>query len=196
MFIADDKQPSARTAPGPKPSVKLYSIFALQRDKAFTGEFETSKSKHQFTFAPQSARLENGKLQLLGTFTIGTIGTRKVQNVIATLVSTQGGLGTAPPAINARPVEMTPGLPLTEFTDARGFVGAMYFQLSPIKASALGLTIDMSKVQLNARLFPTSDVERTLQVLFSDVVAAVYGAQPNPNAATPHLAAINHRFSS
>ena len=137
MFIADDKQPSARTAPGPKPSVKLYSIFALQRDKAFTGEFETSKSKHQFTFAPQSARLENGKLQLLGTFTIGTIGTRKVQNVIATLVSTQGGLGTAPPAINARPVEMTPGLPLTEFTDARSFVGALYFQLSPIKASPL-----------------------------------------------------------
>lgn len=183
-----NNQPAAKDAPGPKPSAKLYSIFALQQDKAFTGEFETNKSKHKFTFAPQSARIENGKLELLGTFSIGA---RKVSNVIATLVSSQGGLGTAPPAINARPIDSTPGLPATEMTGTRGFVGAMYFHLSPIKASALGLTIDMSKVQLNARLFPTSETERNLQVLFSDVVAALYGASPNPNAATSHLAAIN-----
>lgn len=188
MFAQDDKQPSARTAPGPKPTVKLYSIFALQRDKAFTGEFETSKSKHQFTFAPKSAQLANGKLQLIGAFSTGP---RKVENVIATLVSIQGGLGTVPDAISRRPLKMPSGLPLTEATDLWGFVGAMYFQLSPIKANALGLTIDMSKVQLNARLFPTSDLERELQVLFSDVAAALYGANPNPQAATPFVAAIN-----
>lgn len=186
MFVQNN-QPAAKDAPGPKPSVKLYSIFAVQHDKAFVGEFETSKSKHQFTFAPASARVENGKLELLGSFRLGA---RKV-NITATLVSTQGGLGSAPAAINARPADSPPGLPITEFTGSRGFVGALYFQLSPIKASALGLTMDMSKVQLNARLFPTSEVERELQVAFSDVVAALYGEKPKPNAALPPLAALN-----
>ncbi len=188
MFVPEDKQASARTAPGPKPSAKLYSIFALQRDKAFTGEFETSKSKHKFTFAPQSARLENGKLQLLGTFSSGT---RKVPHVIATLIASQGGLGTVPTAINERPVKMPSGLPLTEATEIRGFVGALYFQLSPLKASALGLAIDMSKVQLNARLYPTSEIERDLQVLFSDVVMAAYRNEAENNDAAKLVAAIN-----
>ncbi|MBS1806724.1 MAG: hypothetical protein JST84_00865 [Acidobacteria bacterium] len=191
MFAQDNKQPSAKDAPGPKPSVKLYSIFALQRDKAFTGEFETSKSKYKFTFAPKSAQVENGKLRLTGTFSVGA---RKVENVVATLASIQGGLGTVPTAINERPLKSSSGLPLTEATDIRGFVGAMYFHLSPIKAAALGLTIDMSKVQLNARLFPTSETERELQVVFSDVASALYGATPNANAAAPHLAALNQIF--
>lgn len=190
MWAQDNKQPAAKDAPGPKPSVKIYSIFALQHDKAFVGEFETSKGNHKFTFAPASARVEKGKLELLGTFSLGNIGTRKV-NVTATLVSTQGGLGAAPAAINARPADSPPDLPATEATGSRGFVGALYFQLSPIKASALGLRIDMSQVQLNARLFPTSDTERQLQVVFSDVVAALYGTTPNSNAAAPHLAALN-----
>lgn len=168
MFTQDNNQPAAKDAPGPKPSAKLYSIFALQRGKAFTGEFETSKGKHNFTFAPASAKFENGKLQLGGTFSIGA---RKVQNVTATLASTQGGVGNVPAKIAARPAPAKPGLPLTECTDEHAFVGALYLHLSPIKSAALGLTIDMGKMQLNARLFPTSQVERDLQVLFSDVVA-------------------------
>ena len=191
MFIQDNKQPAAKDAPGPKPSVKLYSIFALQSDKAFTGEFETSKSKHQFTFTPASARVENGKLQLLGTFRVGA---RKVENVTATLVSIQGGLGAIPTLITERRLKMPSGLPLTEASGDQGFVGALYFQLSPMKASALGLTIEMSKVQLNVRLFPTSDTERELQVLFSDLAATLYGQEPNPQAAAPFLAALNQRL--
>ncbi|MFN7927055.1 MAG: hypothetical protein U0Y68_03770 [Blastocatellia bacterium] len=191
MFVQDNKQPSAKDAPGPKPTAKLYSIFALQRDKGFTGEFETSKSKHQFTFAPASARVENGKLQLLGTFRIGT---RKVENVAATMISVQGGLGAVPTLITERRLKMPSGLPLTEATGDQGFVGALYFQLSPIKASALGLTIEMSKVQLNVRLFPTNQVERELQVLLSDVAATLYGETPDANAATPLLASLNQIF--
>lgn len=188
MFVQDNKQPSAKNAPGPKPSAKLYSIFAQQRDKAFTGEFETSKSKYPFTFAPKSAQLVNGKLQLTGTFSLGK---RKVENVTATLVSIQGGLGAVPAAITERQLKMPSGLPLTEASLNFGFVGALYFHLSPIKSSALGLTIDMSKVQLNGRLFPTSEVERELQVLFSDVAAVLYGAQPDEQAAAPYVATIN-----
>ncbi len=168
MFTQDNNQVSAKDAPGPKPAAKLYSIFALQRGKAFTGEFETSKSKHKFTFTPATAKIENGKLQLTGTFSIGA---RKVQNVTATLASTQGGVGSVPAKIAARPATPKPGLALTECTDEHAFVGAMYLHLSPIKSATLGLTIDMSKVQLNARFFPISQIERDLQVLFSDVVA-------------------------
>ena len=188
MIAQDNKQASAKTAPGPKPAQKLYSIFALQRDKAFVGEFETANAKHRFTFAPKSAKLENHKLQLSGTFSICA---RKIANVTATLASTQGGIGAIPDKIAVRPVNSTPGLPPTEATGSRGYVGAMYFQLSPIKASTLGLTIDMSKVQLNGRLFPLNEVERELQVLFSDVVAAAYKKDADVSAAAPHVEAIN-----
>ena len=188
MFVQDNKQPSARTASGPKPAKKLYSIFALQRDKAFTGEFETATAKHKFTFAPKSAQIVNNKLQLTGTFSIGV---RKVENVTATLASTQSGLGAIPSQIAARPIDSTPGLPPTEATGTRGFVGALYFHLSAINARALGLTIDMSKVQLNGRLFPLNEVERELQVLFSDIVAAVYQKDADANAAAPHIETLN-----
>jgi hypothetical protein len=193
MVVQDNKQPSAKTAPGPKPSKQLYSIFALQRDKVFTGEFETATGKHKFTFAPKSAQLANNKLQLTGTFSLGA---RKVTNVTATLASSQGGIGAVPGKIAARPVDATPGLPPTEATGARGYVGALYFHLSPLNAAALGLTIDVSKVQLNGRLFPLNEVERELQVLFSDVVAATAHDPPDASAAAPPLAALNRIFQA
>lgn len=180
--------PSARTAPGPKPSAKLYSIFALQKDKTFAGEFETATSKHKFTFAPKSAKLVENKLVLTGSLSVGK---RVAQNVTATLAATQGGLVSGPAKIAARPYPNPSGLPITEFTDGRGFVGTMFFHLSPLKSSALGLTIDLSKVQLNVRLFPVNDVERELQVLFSDLVAAVYGKEIDAGAANVQIAGIN-----
>ncbi|HEX4946736.1 MAG TPA: hypothetical protein VFZ34_08740, partial [Blastocatellia bacterium] len=127
MFAQNNKQPSAKTAPGPKPAKKLYSIFALQRDKVFAGEFETATAQHKFTFAPKTATLVNNKLQLTGTFSLGT---RKVENVTATLAATQGGLGAIPARIATRPIDSTPGLPATEATGSRAFVGVLYFHLS------------------------------------------------------------------
>ena len=188
MVAQDNNQPSAKTAPGPKPSKKLYSIFALQRDKAFVGEIETAKSSYKFMFAPQSAKLVNNKLELSGTLSIGA---RKLANVTATLASSQGGIGSVPGKIAMRPVASTPGLPPTEATGAQAYVGALYFHLSAINAIALGLTIDMSKVQLTGRLFPLNEVERELQVLFSDVVAAAYKQGGDASAAIPHVEAIN-----
>ncbi len=188
MLAQDNNQPSAKTAPGPRPSKKLYSIFALQRDKAFRGEFETANGNNKFTFAPSSAKLTNNKLELRGTFSVGA---RKVANVTATLSASQGGIGAVPGIIAARPVASTPGLPPTEATGAWAYVGALYFHLSPINATALGLTIDMSKVQLNGRLFPINEVERELQVLFSDIVATAYKQDADASAAAPHVAALN-----
>ena len=188
MFVQDNNQPSARTAPGPKPARKLYSIFALQRDRGFSGEFETATAQYKFSFTPHSAKVENNRLQLTGTFSMGS---RKVENVLATLASTQGGLGSIPAKIAVRPIDSPPELPSTEATGNRGFVGALYFHLSPIKSSALGLKIDMSKVQLNGRLYPISDGERELQVVISDIVAALYQKSPDANAAAPHIEALN-----
>ncbi len=187
-MFTPNSEPSARTAPGPKPSAKLYSIFALQKDKTFAGEFETATSKHKFTFAPKSAKLVENKLVLTGTLSVGA---KKLSNVSATLAATQGGLVSGPAKIAARPYPNPSGLPITEFTGTRGFVGTMFLHLSPINSDALGLKIDMKKVQLNVRLFPVNDVERELQVLFSDVAAAVYGKDVDASAAESHIAEIN-----
>jgi hypothetical protein len=54
----------------------------------------------------------------------------------------------------------------------------------------------MRKVQLNGRLFPLNEVERELQVLFSEIVAAVYQKEANANAAAPHIAALNRLLSA
>lgn len=204
MLIQDNNQPSAKTAPGPKPTKKLYSICGVQRGREFAGSFETNAGKYEFSFTPRAAKLANGKLELTGDFTVAaTRGQkRQVKNVRATLASTQGGLGTAPPRILQRrpnlslPVRTGPSaLPVTEATDALGFVGAMYFRLSPLDARALGLTIDLSHVQLNARLFPTSELERDLQFFYSELVAAAYGKTPDAQAAAAHIDALNKIFA-
>ena len=82
-------------------------------------------------------------------------------------------------------------LPVTEATGDLGFVGVMYFQFSPLDARALGVPIDLSRVQLNARLASTSELERDLQLLYSDVVAAIDGDKADPQAATRYVEQLN-----
>jgi hypothetical protein len=144
--------------------------------------------------------------------------------VRATLSSTQGGLGNPPsvrpellgltgqtsdaeaadqkdatpgeakaPAAEAAPAT-TAGLPVTEATGPTGFVGVLYLRLSPLDGRALGVPLDLSSVQLNARLAPTSDLERDLQWLLSGTVAAVYGERPDERAASGYLGEINRRL--
>ena len=60
-----------------------------------------------------------------------------------------------------------------EATGSLGFVGVLYFKLSTLDSNSLGIPLDMSDVQLGARLAPTDDLARDLQLLFSDVVAAL-----------------------
>ena len=65
------------------------------------------------------------------------------------------------------------GRPRVEATGSLAFVGVLYFKLSPLDSKSLGTPLDMSDVQLGARLAPTDDLARDLQLLFSDVVAAL-----------------------
>ena len=70
----------------------------------------------------------------------------------------------------------------------------LYLRLSPLDGRALGLPLDMSSVQLNARLAPASELERDLQWLLSGAVAAVYGERPNERAASGYLGEINRKL--
>ncbi|MBA3713115.1 MAG: hypothetical protein H0W76_11800 [Pyrinomonadaceae bacterium] len=82
-------------------------------------------------------------------------------------------------------------LPVTEATGDLSFVGVMYLQFSPLDARALGVPIDLSRVQLNARLAPTSELERDLQLLYSDLVAAISGDKADQQAATRYVEQLN-----
>lgn len=86
------------------------------------------------------------------------------------------------------------GRPVTESTGKLAFVGVLYFHLPPLDAAALGVPVDLSRVQLNARLVPTDDLARDLQNAFSDLIVALYGEERNVRAANEHLRTLNLLF--
>lgn len=71
------------------------------------------------------------------------------------------------------------GRPTVESTDTLSFVGVLYFQLSPLDGQALGIPLDVSKVQLGGRLAPTDERARDLLLLFSDLVMTLDGDSNN-----------------
>jgi len=87
------------------------------------------------------------------------------------------------------------GRPKIESTDALGFVGVLYFKLSPIDGKSVAVPLDMSDVQLGARLAPTDDLARDLQVLFSDLVMAL-GNPTEPEPIGSALVALNRALGS
>ncbi|HKE56318.1 MAG TPA: hypothetical protein VKB46_06445 [Pyrinomonadaceae bacterium] len=88
------------------------------------------------------------------------------------------------------------GRPNVESTDTQAFVGVLYFQLSPLSSQALRIPLDMSAVQLNGRLAPTDDVARDLQLVFSDLVLALGGKQPDESTVQQNLEVLNRIFKS
>jgi hypothetical protein len=88
------------------------------------------------------------------------------------------------------------GRPIVESTGPLSFVGALYFSLSPLDGRALGVPLDLSRVQFNGRLAPTDDLGRDLQVIFSDVVAALYGDRTDERAANEQVENLNRLLKS
>jgi hypothetical protein len=88
------------------------------------------------------------------------------------------------------------GRPMVDSTGPLSFVGALYFRLSPLDGRALGVPLDLSRVQLNGRLAPTDDLGRDLQVIFSDVVAALYGDRTDELAANEQVQNLNRLLKS
>lgn len=85
------------------------------------------------------------------------------------------------------------GRPKVEATGSLGFVGVLYFKLSPLDGKSLGIPFDLSDVQLGARLAPTDNLARDLQLLFSDVVLAL---ENKSEETTPALDALNKALTS
>jgi hypothetical protein len=191
---------------------KVHSIPGLMRGRELAGSFDVAGTAYEYTFAPSSVAVVEGKIELTGTLSVAGANRTPLSGVRATLASTQGGLGQAPIvrrellAATAQGPKTTTGdvqeqtspparppeaaLPITEATDSRAFVGVLYLRLSPLDARALGVAADLSSVQLNARLAPTSETERELQWLYSGLVMAANGPSPDARSTEAHVNAI------
>ena len=226
MFFQRKRQ-GGRTGgarPAPAQVRRLYSIHGLPDGRVFAGQFEAPGGGYGWEFAPAAAELVGGKLQLTGRLRVRPPrgAERVAEGVRATLVSTQGGVGSSParrqlirsttqtgtistptqkqeqakaPETVEEPQEPDKPFPsrpiVTESTGPLGFVGVMYFHFQPLDGRALGVPLDLSRVQLNARLAPVDDTARDLLWLYSDLVAAAYAEKPDLRAAAESLAEIN-----
>lgn len=181
----------------------IHSIAALQRDRDFAGRFEVSGAGYEFEYIPAKAEVVNGKLNLLGDLSVtGPQKKKQVRkNVRLALQSTQGGLGGSPTSRMALPASAEAAaarqkqlgasagsdrpLPVTDSTGALGFVGVMYLRFEPLAGAQLGVPADLSRVQLNTRLYPANGTEETLQYLYSHITDALHG--PSPDAAAANI---------
>jgi len=180
---------------------KIHSIHVLPNGAGFAGKIEIGRSGYQLTFTPKRAASAPGKLVLTGVVKVRSPGgqQRAANNVAATLLATQGSI-TAPPPMPERfsgslkaPLPAPDGsLPLTDWTGHTGSVAVMYLKLSPLDGRALGVPADLSSVQLNARLYATSEIERDLHWLYSALVEAMQSEHKNEQLTADYLGAINH----
>jgi hypothetical protein len=180
---------------------KLHSIHALPSDRDFTGVIEAGRAEYQFTFSPVNARVEKSKLVLTGVVTVSGRNGRKYQtkDVTATLLASQGSASAAPPFPRLLDKSVNPyasaqnenPLPITESTGVLSSVGVLYFKLSSLSGRQLGLPLDLSKTQLNVRLYPGSERERDLQWLYSALVFVTLGESQNDKNIEGYLAEIN-----
>ena len=135
----------------------------------------------------------SGNLTVIDTRPGLQAGRHSLDNVQATLISAQGGIGTAPPR-QKLPADLAPGppdLPVIESTGALSFCGVLYFRLSTLDGRALGVPAEMSVVQLNVRLAPVNEAERNLQGAFSSLVDAVLVRQVDMHNAGERVVELN-----
>jgi hypothetical protein len=184
-----------------KAANKIYSIHVLPNGAGFAGKIEASGSSYHFAFTPKAAASAPGKLVLTGIVNVKSPGGRQrvANDVTATLLATQGSITGPPPMPRQFSESLKPplpapsgSLPLTDSTGHLGSVAVMYLRLSPLDGRALGVPADLSAVQLNARLYPTSEIERDLHWLYSALVEATQGEHKNERLAADYLDAINH----
>ena len=174
---------------------RVDSVPAMLRGKQFTGGFQIGSSTYELAYAPANASIVGRRLQLQGRLTVkdsrGQVRAR--ERVRAMVVGTQGGIGTAPPRRQEHTSvsTATPQLPEVESTGGTSFCGALYIHIEPLTGSALGVSADLSRVQLNARLAPVDESERILQGAYSSVVDALYGAKIDSSAAAVEVSELN-----
>ena len=148
--------------------------------------------------------LKDVRVRLTGNLTVvdkrsGVAAVRhSLDNVQATLISAQGGIGAAPPRTKmpADLAPVRPDLPVVESTGALSFCGALYFELSRLNGRTLGIPADMNRVQLNVRLAPLNETERNLQGVYSSIVDAFLVKQVDMRIGGEQLNQLNKLLSS
>ena len=174
---------------------RLHSIPALARGRRFDGTFSVSGMNYEFSYAPARVSVVGRRLQFQGHLTVkdsrGQTHTR--DQVRATLVGTQSGIGAAPtrPGNQASGATASSDLPDVESTGATSFCGVMYIHFERLVGNALGVPADLSRVQLNARFAPLDDGERMVQAVYSSIVTALYGKPPDAASAASAVSELN-----
>jgi hypothetical protein len=192
---------------------KIHSIAGLQKERAFAGRFQIAGAVYNFEYAPAKGEVVSGKLNLLGELSIVDPRKKKQarKNVRLVLQSTQGGLGNLPSsrmdlpasaqaAAGRRNQAASAGagdrqLPVTDSTGLLSFVGVMYLRFEPLEGPQLGVPADLSRLQLNARLYPANGLEETLQYLYSHIADCLYGKSPDLASATAFVKDLNQILS-
>lgn len=186
-------------------AAKLHSIAAVMRGRNFEGSFDSGGAGYGFTYQPEKASVVGRRLEVTGKLTVidrratnRATTSHNIQNVKATLISTQSGIGAAPPR-KKLPPDISPSrtdLPAVESTGWLSFCGVLYFKLAPVDGRPLGVPADMSRLQLNVRLAPRDDAERELQSVYSSIVDALYGKEVDRDAATAAASELNKLIAS
>ncbi len=222
---AQKKTRQGRPAPrGQTGARRLYSIAAWPERRAFSGNLSSGGTDYKFSYAPSRAQATNKLLELTGRLTVtDTRGrVRALNNVRATLANTQSGVGTGPlrrqmiasdapigDQTTSQQKQQTAGetekqagekqrrnsLPVTENTGPTSYCGVLYFHFEPLDAGALGVTADLTKVQLNVRLEPLDDIARTMHGLYCYVVDALYGERADEKLAAAAISELNRVFA-
>jgi hypothetical protein len=184
-------------------ALKIHSIHVLPNGAGFAGRIEAGLS-YQFSFTPKVASVANGKLVLTGDVKVKSPTGRQhtTSNVTATLLATQGSITGPPPMPRQFSESLKPPLqapsgsvespPLTDWTGYFGSIAVMYLKLSMPEGRVWGVPADLSEVQLNARLYATSEIERDLHWLYSALLEATQGEHKNEQLTADYINAINH----
>jgi hypothetical protein len=186
-------------------ALKIHSIHVLPNGAGFAGRIEAGSS-YEFAFTPKTASVANGKLVLTGAVNVKSPAGHRhtADEVTATLLATQGSITGPPPmprqfSESLKPPLQAPAnpggpggsLPLTDWTGYLGSIAVMYLKLSPLDGRALGVPADLGAVQLNARLYATSEIERDLHWLYSALLEAAQGEHKNERLTVDYVNAIN-----
>lgn len=205
---------------------RLHSIAGMLEGKRFAGAFELNGSTYRFIYDPARAEVIDRRLRLRGTLTVRDARgrARSQENVGALLVATQGGVGAAPirrqimvggvatgTAATSGQQQQAAGqgegaarreqqgarsLPEVDSTGPFSFCGVMYFHLDRLNGAALGVSANLDRVQLNARLAPADEPGRDLQALYSTVADALYTGSPDDRLATATVGEINKQLTA
>lgn len=164
----------------------------------------TGKRRPASTPMSPSGPLRTVRVQLSGNLTVIAkrpglpVARRNLDNVVAGLMSAQGGIGPAPQR-QKMPADLAPArsdLPIVESTGALSFCGVLYFKLSPLDGRSLGVPADLSALQLNVRLAPVTDAERNLQGVYSSLVDALLVRQVDMRIAGEQVKELNKLLAS